>query len=206
VDSGEGIVTRAESAPAPAGTRARFVIYARRSRFTVQAFAGGILSAMGHNPIIGIRTFSGELEFDPNALEAGALHLTIQSASLEVLDDISQKDRHEMERLMKEEVLEVARHPQITYDAAAISVTRLDGATYSATLGGNLSFHGISRSQSVAARIVDSGEMLRASGEFILRQSDYQIKPVSVAGGALKLKDELKFVFEIIARRQETTA
>jgi hypothetical protein len=45
--------------------------------------------------------------------------------------------------------------------------------------------------------------MLRASGDFILRQADYQIKLVSVAGGALKLKDELKFSFEIVARKQE---
>jgi polyisoprenoid-binding protein YceI len=206
MDSGDGVVTRAASVPAPAGTRARFVIDARRSRFTVQAFAGGILSAMGHNPTVGIRTFSGELEFDPVALEAGVLRLTIQSGSLEILDDISDKDRREMERVMKNDVLEVARYPQITFEAAAISVTRLDGALYSATLSGNLSFHGVSRNQPVTCRIVDSGEMLRASGDFILRQSDYQIKPVSVAGGALKLKDELKFAFEIIARRQEPSA
>jgi hypothetical protein len=30
----------------------------------------------------------------------------------------------------------------------------------------------------------------------------YQIKPVVVAGGALKLKDELKFSFEMVARSQ----
>ena len=48
--------------------------------------------------------------------------------------------------------------------------------------------------------------MLRASGDFILKQSDYRIKPISVAGGALKLKDELKFAFDIIARRQEPAA
>ena len=203
MDSGEGVVSHTDSVPAPSGTRARFVIDAKRSRFTVQAFAGGILSAMGHNPAIGIRTFNGEVEFDPDALEAGALRLTIQSASLEVLDDISEKDRREMERVMKNEALEVVRYPEITYEGAAISVTRLDGALYSATLSGNLSFHGVSRNQSVTARIVDSGEMLRASGDFVLRQSDYQIRPVSVAGGALKLKDELKFSFDIIARRQE---
>jgi hypothetical protein len=45
--------------------------------------------------------------------------------------------------------------------------------------------------------------MLRTSGEFVLRQSDYQIKPVTVAGGALKLKDEVKFSFEIVARKRE---
>jgi hypothetical protein len=44
---------------------------------------------------------------------------------------------------------------------------------------------------------------LRASGEFTLRQSDYGIKPVSFAAGALRLKDELKFQFELVARQQE---
>jgi hypothetical protein len=45
--------------------------------------------------------------------------------------------------------------------------------------------------------------MLRVSGEFSLRQSDYGIKPVSFAGGALRLKDELKFKFELVGRKQE---
>jgi hypothetical protein len=45
--------------------------------------------------------------------------------------------------------------------------------------------------------------MLRASSDFTLNQTDYNIKLVSVAGGTLKLKDELKFSFEIVARKQE---
>jgi hypothetical protein len=47
------------------------------------------------------------------------------------------------------------------------------------------------------------GSTLRASGEFSMRQSDFGIKLVSVAGGAIKLKDELTFSFEVAARRQE---
>jgi hypothetical protein len=47
------------------------------------------------------------------------------------------------------------------------------------------------------------GTMLRISGEFQLRQSDYGIKPFSFAGGALRLKDELKFKFELVARKQD---
>jgi hypothetical protein len=45
--------------------------------------------------------------------------------------------------------------------------------------------------------------MLRISGDFSLRQSDYGIKPTSFAAGALRLKDELKFNFEMLARKQE---
>ena len=204
MDTGNGAATSA--GPASARTRARFVIDARRSKFTVQAFASGILAAMGHNPTIGIRTFSGEVEFDPETGAAGGLRLTIQSASLEILDDVSAKDRREMESAMKTDVLEVSRYPQITYEASAIAVTKLDISLYSAGLNGTLGFHGVTRGQPVTARIVDSGEMLRASGDFILKQSDYQVKPVSVAGGALKLKDELKFSFEIIARMQPSPA
>ena len=188
--------------PAKAGL-AHFIIDAKASRFTVQAFASGILLAMGHNPKIGIRTFAGAVDFNSETLEGGAFLLTVQSASLAVQDDISDKDRREIERLMKEDVLEVARYPEMRYEAATIAVSRVDGALYSATLNGNLSLHGVTRGQPIAVRISTFGEMLRASGDFALRQSDYQFKPVSVAGGALRLKDEVKFNFEMVARKQE---
>jgi hypothetical protein len=44
--------------------------------------------------------------------------------------------------------------------------------------------------------------LLRAFGEVSLRQSDYNIKPVSAVGGGLKVKDEVKFTFDIAARKQ----
>ena len=42
---------------------------------------------------------------------------------------------------------------------------------------------------------------LQAEGQFALRQTDYGIKPVTVAGGTIKVKDELKFSFNIVANR-----
>ena len=42
---------------------------------------------------------------------------------------------------------------------------------------------------------------LRAQGQFAIRQSNYGIKPVSVAAGTIKVKDELKFSFDIVANR-----
>jgi hypothetical protein len=62
---------------------------------------------------------------------------------------------------------------------------------------------GTTRNQTIAARIAVFDDMLRASGEFTLIQSDFGIKPISVAGGALKVKDELKLSFEMVARRQD---
>ena len=44
--------------------------------------------------------------------------------------------------------------------------------------------------------------MLRAFGEFTLRQTDFGIKLVSVAGGTLKVKDEVQVSFDMVARKQ----
>jgi hypothetical protein len=49
------------------------------------------------------------------------------------------------------------------------------------------------------------GDILRATGSFPLRQTDYGIKPVSAAAGALKVKDEVKFLFDIQAKRSALT-
>ena len=189
-----------EAAETPAD---RYVIDGRSSRFTAQAFATGMLARMGHNPTIGIRDFGGELDFNPDKLEAGGFHLVIKSASLSVQDDISDKDLREIERLMKQEVLETSKVPEIIYDAPGISVTKMADALYSGALDGKLTLHGVTRSQPITVRVALFGSMLRASGDFSLDQTDYNIKLVSVAGGALKLKDELKFSFEIVARKQE---
>jgi polyisoprenoid-binding protein YceI len=196
----------AEISPAVQATETpadRYVIDSRASRFTVQASATGLMARMGHNPIIGIRDFSGEMQFNPDKLEASGFRLVIKSASMGVQNDISDKDLREIERLMNQEVLETAKFPEIVYEATSISVTKMADMLCSATLNGKLTMHGVTRNQTIVVRVALLGSMLRASGDFTLDQTDYNIKLVSVAGGALKLKDELKFSFEMVARRAE---
>ncbi len=184
-------------------TLLHYVVDARASRFTVQAFATGVLSAMGHSPRIGIRSFGGEVYFNAEAEQANGFRLSMKANSLSVLDDISDKDRKEIEQNMNEQVLETAKYPEIVYEAADVSVKRLESALFTGTINGKLNFHGVTRNQSIPVRIAVFDEMLRASGEFTLNQSDYGIKPFSIAGGVLKVKDELKFSFEMVARKQE---
>lgn len=192
-----------EADKAAEGVGSTFAIDGRTSRFTVRAFASGMLAAMGHNPTIGIREFSGEMSFNPEKAEAGSFRLLVKAASLSVQDDVSEKDRREIERLMNQQVLETAKFPEIRYEASDITVTRVSEMLYSAALNGDLTLHGVTRRQPINARVTLLGSMLRASGDFTLDQTDYNIKLVSVAGGVIKVKDELKFSFEIVARRQE---
>jgi polyisoprenoid-binding protein YceI len=203
--SGDDIMTEISAAtvePTETATD-RYVVDGRSSRFTVRAFVTGVLAAMGHNPTIGVRDLNGELKFNPHKLEAGPLKIIAKSSSLSVQDDISSKDLREMERLMNQEVLETAKFPEILYQASNISITKMADMLYSAALSGDLTLHGVSRSQPINVRVALLGSMLRASGDFSLNQTAYGMKPVSLAGGALKLKDEIKLSFEIVARRQE---
>jgi len=101
------------------------------------------------------------------------------------------------------DVLEVQRFPTAAYQSKQITVQKQSEDMLVAQVAGALSFHGVTQTQSLNARVTRLGTMLRISGDFSLRQSDYAIKPASFAGGALRLKDELKFTFELVARMQE---
>ncbi len=183
-------------------TSVHYVADIRASQFTVQVFSGGILSAFGHSPIIAIRDFVAEADVNPDNPEQAALKVVIQAASLSVKDDISDKDKREIERTMQQEILEVSSYPEIVYECSSVSSTKAGEGQYSVTLNGELSMHGVTRPEAVPARVAVSGDSLRAFGTFLLRQTDYDLKLASVAGGALKVKDELKFSFNILARKK----
>ena len=111
---------------------------------------------------------------------------------------MSDKDRREIERTTRDEVLETGKFPEITYDCPASRISAI--GPMQLTLTGDLTLHGVTRPQTVSARVYQSGGTLRAQGEATVRQSDYGIRLVSVAGGMLKVKDEVKLTFDIMAR------
>jgi polyisoprenoid-binding protein YceI len=178
----------------------RYSIDAASSRFTVQAFATGLLSTFGHNPRIGIRDYDGQIDFVPETYEKALVRINVRTATMDVLDEMKDKDRKTLEQTMYEQVLEADRFPNTVYESKQIIVQKLGNDLLSARVTGELSFHGVTQTQSFDARVTALGTMLRISGDFSLRQSDYGIKPVSFAAGALRLKDELKFDFELVAR------
>ena len=173
------------------------------SKFTVRVFATGMLSSLGHSPTFAIRDFDGDLQFSPDAPNQTSLRLKVRADSLEVMDDIKSKDRQEMEGTMNRTVLETAKYPEIAFSTTSVSTSQLGEGRYQANLTGNLTLHGVTQPVAIPTQVTLLGDMLRAGGEFPLLQSNFGIAPVSVAGGTLKLKDELKFTFDIVARKQE---
>lgn len=181
----------------------KFQIDPTASRFTVQALATGLLSVFGHNPRIAIRDYQGEIHFVPETFDKAYVRMTVRTAGMEVLDEMKRDDRQKLEQEMNQKVLDIDRYPTSNFESTEIFVTKLGGDLAQAHVMGELSFHGVTRSHSFGARVSSMGDILRISGEFTLRQSDYGIVPVSFAAGALRLKDEVKFSFEMVARSQD---
>jgi polyisoprenoid-binding protein YceI len=179
-----------------------YVLESGKSRFQVKASASGVLSVFGHNPTIAIRGFTGEAWFRAQEPEQSSLQMEIDTRSLEVAGDASEKDRAEMNRTMHEEVLETDRYPVIRFAGSGTEATKIADGMYRVTLSGKLSLHGAERDVVVPCNVIAGEESLRANGEFTIRQTDFGIRLVSVAAGGLKLKDELKCSFDIAAVRR----
>jgi polyisoprenoid-binding protein YceI len=169
----------------------------------VQAFATGLLSVFGHNPTIAIRDYDGEIQFNPDTIDNTSVRVTVRTSAMEVVDEMKNDDRKKLEQAMYDQVLEPNRFPTAVYESKQITVQKDSAEQWRVHVAGELSFHGATQSHSFDARVNYMGTTMRIVGEFPLRQSDYGIKPVSFAGGALKSKDELKFNFQMVARPQE---
>jgi polyisoprenoid-binding protein YceI len=192
------------SAPLPEDATVRHVIDANQSSFSVQVFATGLLSAFGHSPKIAIRDFQGDVVFKVGGspLAGAQMTLRIRASSLEIADGISDKDRDEINRRMWQEVLETSDYPEIVYECSGVTASG-SGDRYWVALKGELTLHGTTKSMPVSARVSVNGSSLRATGEFALRQSDFGISPVSAAAGTIRVKDEVKCAFDILALRQQ---
>jgi polyisoprenoid-binding protein YceI len=179
-----------------------YVLEPAKSRFQVRATATGLLSAFGHNPTIAIRNFTGEAWFRAETPEQSSLRFQIDAGSLAVTNDVNDKDRQEMERAMREDVLETTQYPEIRFESSSIEAAKVTEGMYRMKVGGTLTLHGVARGLEISGNVTAGDDTLRANGDFSIRQTDYGIRLVSAAGGGLKLKDELKFTFDIVGRRR----
>jgi polyisoprenoid-binding protein YceI len=178
----------------------RYRVDAGQSRIIAQAFAKGLLSAFGHNPRLAVRSFEGEAEFDPAEPDAAWARMSARADSLVVIDDLSEKDRREIERLTRGELLETSRFPEIFFRSAGVASRRVAEGGFRLRITGDLSLHGVSRELTIDAVATFEGDELRARGEFPLRLADFNIRQFSVAGGLLRLKDEVQLSFDVLAR------
>lgn len=173
-----------------------------KSNITIRATRSGLLKAFGHDHTIAVRDFTGDAEITPDSLTPASLQLNIKADSLAIIDKISNDERAEIENTMKNQVLETGKYPQITFKSTNVAAEKTGDAKFTVKLWGDINLHGVTGSGYIVSQVTFNGNSLRATGGFSLKQTDYKIDPPSVAGGTIKVKDELKFTFDIVAVQQ----
>jgi polyisoprenoid-binding protein YceI len=179
-----------------------YVMDTRLSQFTAQAFASGMISVVAHSPKIAIRDWTGEVRFEPESLKDASLVVRGKTASLEVLDELRDDDRRQLHRVMNQEVLEVTTFPEFVFESTAVAAEKQKQDLYRVNVMGKLTLHGVTNGHSFFAQVAFGADSFRAYGDFTLSQTDYAIKVASIAGGTLKLQDELKCSFYVVAKKK----
>lgn len=175
--------TAARAEPRPIDTE--------RSTLTVLVYKSGLFSAFADDHMIRAPIASGSIS-DEAPL---AVSIEVKSASLKVLDPkLAEDKRAEVQtRMLGPEVLDTDRHPDITFKSTEIA----PAGESRWTVTGELAIHGKSRPAKFSVERRDG----RYRGTVTLKQRDFGIEPISIAGGTVKVKDEVKVEFDIVAQR-----
>jgi polyisoprenoid-binding protein YceI len=181
----------------------RYRIDPSRGRFTVQAFAAGLLSALGHSPTFAVGRYAGDLRFVDGEIRNLELELTVDAASLALSDRVSESDRAEIEGRMRRDVLDLAAYPEISYKASCLAERPVEPGRYRLRIDGPLAIRGVSRPHPVDLELLLFREEIRLRGGSGLRLSEHGIAPVTALAGAIRLKDELQVVFDLTAIEEE---
>ena len=161
-----------------------------RSTMTVFVYKSGLFSAFADDHIIQAPIAGGSISADaPLAVE-----VRVQAAALKALDPkLSADKRAEVQtRMLGPEVLDTEKYAEITFTSTAIEPAGPDRWTVT----GRLTLHGQTRSVTVPVVRRDG----RYRGTATVKQRDFGIQPISIAGGTVKVKDEVKVEFDIVAK------
>ena len=153
---------------------------------TVEVKKAGILSAFAHDHEIAAPIATGTVDTASRMVE-----LRFNSRMLQVQDrGISEKERADIQSTMLgADVLDAQRYPEIVFRSTSVE----PGGEGVWKVHGNLTVHGQTRPASVQVR--DSSGHYTSS--LVLRQSEFGIKPIKIAGGTIRVKDEIRINFDI---------
>jgi len=172
-------LSRAQSAP----------IDTARSKITIHVDKTGLFSFAGDKHEIAAPLTSGTVD-----QKAGAVQFTVDARKIQVLDPhLDEQKRAEVQKTMHSPaVLDSVKYPEIKFR----STKATPAGSNAWTVTGELTLHGQTHPVSVSVK----KEKGAYAGSAKLKQTEFGITPVAVAGGTVKVKDELKLDFEVVTR------
>lgn len=159
-----------------------------KSSLTIRVFKSGVFSAFAHDHEIKAPIEKGTIDSSANS----RVQLHVDARKLRVLDpEIAVDKRAEIQRTMEGlTVLDSEHFPDISYQST--TVTKTGDARWE--VHGSLDLHG--KKQPVVVAVSLQGGHYRGSGSF--KQSTFGISPIRIAGGTVKVKDEIRIEFDIV--------
>jgi len=157
------------------------------SSLKIHVSKSGFFSAFAHNHDIEAPIASGNVQ----TTGSPSVELRIDARKLRVLDpELSESTRAQIQKTMEgPQVLDAERFPEIHFVSSEVEAKGADHWTVT----GTLDLHGQSHPVTVDVTLKDG--FYRGSASF--KQTAFGITPVTVAGGTVKVKDELKLEFAI---------
>jgi polyisoprenoid-binding protein YceI len=158
-----------------------------KSSLKIRVFKSGAFSAFAHDHEIEAPVAEGKIDASGHSVQ-----LRVDSRKMRVLDPGTSSDkRAEIQHTMQSAaVLDVEKFPEISYQSTSV-IIREEGHW---EVRGDLTLHGKKEPVVVAVSLQDGH--YRGSASF--KQSAFGIAPISIAGGTVKVKDEIKIEFDIV--------
>jgi polyisoprenoid-binding protein YceI len=158
---------------------------ATRSLITVHVEKAGLFSAFAHN-----HTVMAPVEHA--AIDAGkrSTEIVVLAKQMKVTDpEESESNRAEIQSTMLgPKVLDAAKYPEIRFQSARIERV---GENYRVT--GTLNLHGMAKE--ISFDVSNAADHYHGKAKF--NQTEFGIKPISLAAGTIKVKDKLEIEFDI---------
>ena len=169
-----------------------------RGYFRIHVGSGGLFGAFAHDHHIEAQKVEGCANLDAKDLTHSSIKLTFAASAVRVMDpDESAKDRATVQENMEKEVLRVSEFPRIVFESTAIEL----GSANQLKVHGNLTIR--DKMQPVIVPLTFkrlSDGSYQADGKYNFRQSAFGIKPIQLAGGTIKVKDELESEFQLFLK------
>src|SRR5580698_3737077 len=157
----------------------------QRSTITIHVGKSGLFSAAAHDHIVDAPISNGTI----SELANPHIEFRVETAKMSVKPDakIDAKDQATIQTHMQEMTLETKKFPEITF--RSVKIDKLAEGQW--RVDGDLSLHGVTKRISLTVK--QTGESYTSHA--VLKQTDFGIKPLSIAGGAVKVKNELEIDF-----------
>jgi polyisoprenoid-binding protein YceI len=158
------------------------------STLTVRVYKSGLFSGFAHDHEVRAPITAGTVDEAKSTVE-----LRVQADKLEVVDpEASPKTRAEIQQTMLgPQVLDTVHFPEIAFRST--TVERLGAGQW--RVHGELTLHG--QTHPVDVEVTLAGGHYRGTAR--LKQRDFGMAPISIMGGTVKVKDEVRVEFDIVA-------